>query len=320
METGDLRTAIYEHLPSLDEILEIEKLPVHERIFRAAYLFVELAVEAPEPTKQEMIASALFRESIVTIVSDWYWEKYGELCRNQHGKELSGILSEYAQPLLIRFPQTLSRIEVEGETVWLSFPDSLRAEESIGKMTGGLLDVAMISPAVAKAVQEEAALIVGFSRSINLNLMSKGSLDDETFSLAQTIWPHFEKAVRDLLTLTREGAAIGCWELHLAIEKSYKVLIRSKQPGNPPFGHDLNTLHETALGLGAIVDTSLMERLPKDKTAIRYRYAEILLDTASAICHYNAALELVDQITRGLPRETNLNNASLLIKMAPWAK
>ena len=63
METGDLRTAIYEHLPGLDEILEIEDCRYHERIFRAAYLFVELAVEAPEPTKQKMIASALFREA-----------------------------------------------------------------------------------------------------------------------------------------------------------------------------------------------------------------------------------------------------------------
>ncbi|MEP2777267.1 MAG: hypothetical protein ABJQ29_14520 [Luteolibacter sp.] len=319
MKNGDLCTAIYEHLPGIDKILESEKLPIHQRIFGAAYLFVELAVDAPEPTKREMIGSPMFRETIVPIVSDWYWMEYGSLCRNQCEKELSGILSEHAQPLLIRFPQTLSRVETEGETAWLTFPDTLREEESIGEMTGDLLDVARMPSAVAKAVQSEAAMVVGHSRSINLNLMSKGSLDNETFSLAQTIWPHFEKAIRDLLALSQEGAAAACWDLHLAVEKSYKVLIRSKA-GNPPHSHNLISLHQASIDCGAMIDVALMKRLPDEKSAIQFRYAEKLITPAEAICHYKTALTLVNQITSELPHTVRLNNTSLLIKVAPWAK
>lgn len=320
MPPGDLRTAIYEHLPGLDEILETEKLPVHQRTFRAAYLFVDLAVEAPEVEKRELLGSVTYRESIVPIVSDWYWAKYGPLCRDQRGRELSGILSVYAQPLLIRIPQTLSRVEVEGETLWLTLPDSLREDESIRKMTGGFIDWAALPPATSEAVQAEAAFVVGTSRSINLNLMTKQGLDEETFSMGQTIWPHFEKAVRDVLLQTSEGAAAACWDLHLAVEKAFKVLIRSKQPGAAPFGHDLKALHKEAAHCGAMIDSALVKRLPKEKMAIQYRYAEARVDTATAISHYKTALELVDQISRGIPRKMKLNNASFLIKMAPWAK
>lgn len=320
MQTDDLRKAIYEHLPGLDEILDSEKLPVHERTFRAAHLFVDLAVEAPEAVKQELLGSITFREGILPIVSDWYWAKYGSLCRDQRSRELSGILSAYAQPLLIQIPQTLSRVEVEGETLWLTLPDSLREDESIRKLTGGLINLAALPPAASKAVQAEAALVVGISRSINLNLMSKEGLDEETFSLGQTIWPHFEKAVRDLLLLTSEGAAAACWDLHLAVEKAFKVLIRSKQPGAAPFGHDLNALQKQALRCGAVIDSALVKRLPKEKMAIQFRYAEALVSTATAIDHYKTALELVDQITREIPRKLKLNNTSFLIKMAPWAK
>ena len=320
IRVNDLRKAVYEHLPGLDEILESEKLPLHKRTFRAARLFVDLAVEAPEAVKLELLESATYREGIVPIVNDWYWAKYGQLCRDQRGRELSGILSTYAQPLLIRFPQTLSRVEIEGETSRLTLPDSLCEEESISEMTGDLIDLAALPPAAAKAVQAEAASVVGFSRSISLNLMSKEGLDEETFSLAQTIWPHFEKAILDILRLTPEGAAVGCWDLHLAVEKAFKVLIRSKQPGAAPFGHDLNALHKKAAGCGAVIDVSLMQRLPKWKTASQFRYAEMPVETATAIEHYKTALELVDQITREIPRKMKLNNASFLVKMAPWAK
>ncbi|MES2437478.1 MAG: hypothetical protein V4584_00335 [Verrucomicrobiota bacterium] len=150
--------------------------------------------------------------------------------------------------------------------------------------------------------------------------MSKEGLDEETSSMGQTIWPHFEKAVRDLLLLTSEGAAAACWDLHLAVEKAFKVLIRCKQPGAAPFGHDLNALHTQAVRSGAVIDSAWVKRLPKEKIAIQFRYAERLVDTATAIGHYKTALELVDQISREIPRKMRLNNASFLIKMAPWAK
>ncbi|MES2437477.1 MAG: hypothetical protein V4584_00330 [Verrucomicrobiota bacterium] len=113
--------------------------------------------------KQELLESSTFREDIVPIVSDWYWAKYGSLCRDQRRRELSGILSAYAQPLLIRIPQTLSRVEVEGETLWLTLPDSLREDESIRKMTAGLIDLGALPAAASKAVQAEAAFVVGIS-------------------------------------------------------------------------------------------------------------------------------------------------------------
>ena len=320
MKAENLRETIYEHLPGLNEILENEKVPIHQRTFRAAYLFVELAVVAPDKERRELIGSEVFRETIVPIVSDWYWEKYGNLCRDQRDRDLSGILASYAQPLLIKFPQTLSRIEIEGESAWLSFPDSLRDEESINDMAGNVLDLTRLEPASATALKVEASAVVGFSRSINLNLMSKDGLDGEAFSLAQTIWPHFEKAIRDILTLTPEGAAAACWDLHLAVEKSYKVLIRSKKSGATPFGHDLKELHKGAVACGFSIDGTLMKRLPKDKKAISLRYAETLVDTSTAVGHYKTALELVDQITRELPRKMKFNNGSFLIKMAPWAK
>ncbi len=49
MQTDDLRKAIYEHLPGLDEILDSEKLPVHERTFRAAHFLSISPSRHPKP-------------------------------------------------------------------------------------------------------------------------------------------------------------------------------------------------------------------------------------------------------------------------------
>lgn len=66
-----------------------------------------------------------------------------------------------------------------------------------------------------------------------------------------------------------------------------------------------------------MIDPVLVERLPSEKTAIRFHYAEARIDTATAVGHYKTASELVDQISREIPRNMKLNNALVLIKWAP---
>jgi len=120
---------------------------------------------------------------------------------------LLGIFNSYAQPLLIKIPQTISRVETEGETAWLSFPDALQDEESLEEMLGKVLQLENLQTSKAEKLRSEATEVVGLSRSICLNLMVRSGLDREANIMAQTIWSHVEKASRSGQRIPMDSSA-----------------------------------------------------------------------------------------------------------------
>jgi hypothetical protein len=315
-----LKDAINEHMPFIDELLGESNIPVFKRFIQAASIFVDVAiVDSSFETKEELFKSKAYFEGILPLVNDWYWEKYGQLAKNPKDNVYSGILSSYAQPILIKIPATTSRIEVKGESSWLTFPDCLQSTEILHGMLEPAINLKKLTDNERAKFNEEANQVVSLTRSINLNVMSATDLDSETRSMAVGIWSHFEKAVSDILSFQHEIASIGCWELHLAIEKSFKIFLKQKS-GKKHTGHDLMTLSNKSKKYVPDIDVSLISELPSDKEAINLRYAEIIRTTHDAVKYYKNTLLLVDFLTSNLDRNYRFNNASFLIKMAPWAK
>ena len=320
MSKYGLKEAIDEHMPFIDEHLQKLNVPIFDRFMRAAYLFVDVAIiDSSYESKEELLKSTAFIEGLIPLVNDWYWDRYGELAKNPTNRIYSGLITPYGHPVLVKIPATTSRVEVPNETAWLTFPDCLSKNESIGDMAQTKIDLDKLPPEEMDRLSTEFSEIVSMTRKINLNLGSVGGIDKEAASMADGIWGHIEKSIVDILSFQEPQASIGCWELHLAIEKTLKVYLKQIY-GSWVFGHDLNKLSNKINNHDASLDFSVIQLLPSDKDAINLRYSELVKNVSEAVDYYKKALRLIEKVTSKYERKYSINNASFLLKMAPWAK
>jgi len=320
MNEYGLKEAIDEHMPSIDEHLQELNVPIFDRFMRAAYLFVDVAiVDSSFESKKDLLKSKAFIEGLIPLVNDWYWDKYGELAENPNNKVYSGIITPYGHPVAVKIPATTSRVEIPNETAWLTFPDSLTENEFIGDMAQTKIDLDRFPTEEMNRLSIEFNEVVSMTRKINLNIGSASGFDQKATNMAQGIWGHIEKSVFDILSFRDSQASISCWELHLAIEKTLKVYLK-QICGSWVFGHDLNELGNKIKDNDASIDFSVIQSLPSDKDAIKLRYAELVTNGSDAVDYYKKALCLIEKITSKFERKYSINNASFLIKIAPWAK
>jgi hypothetical protein len=320
MSEYGLKEAIDEHMPFIDEHLQKLNVPIFDRFMRAAYFFVDFAIiDSNYESKEELLKSAAFIEGIIPLVNDWYWDKFGELAKSPVNRTYSGIITPYGHPVLVKIPATTSRVEVPNETAWLTFPDCLTENESIGDMAQTKIDLDKLHGEEVDRLSTEFSEVVSMTRKINLNVGSAGGIDTEAANMADGIWGHIEKSIVDILSFQDIQASIGCWELHLAIEKTLKVYLK-QICGSWVFGHDLNKLSSKINNHDANLDFSVIQSLPSDKDAIKLRYAELVKNVSEAVDYYKKALRLIEKVTSKYERKYSINNASFLLKMAPWAK
>ena len=180
-------------------------------------------------------------------------------------------------------------------------------------------ELADVVPDQAPVVKEQIAEIIAYSRSINIDINTSSELDQSARNMSMGIWGHFEKGLSDILANKPELSAVACWEFHLAIEKSLKVLIHSKT-GQGKHGHCLDDLIGWLKQYGCELDSSELMRLPSDRDAIKLRYAEMMKQPIEAFSYYLIALKFVANVCTKLDHEYGFKNSSFTLQMAPWAR
>lgn len=314
----ELKAYINGIMPDIDEAFNTQNIPIHDRYMKAAILFVEHFIESSSfETNDELMRDKAFFEGVVPLFMQWFHEKYGELARPPQQRSAKGIITSYAQPIKISIPLTTSEATNNG-TSWIRFPDKIDKNESIESFFDKKVPLNILNENQYSTLKEEVSGLVSIIRAINLNLMAAENLDVETTSMMGGIWSHFEKAVDDIISFRSERVSVGCWELHLAIEKSFKVLIKQKT-NKKEIGHNLISLHKKAKSFCPELDLTLLESLPTDKDAIKLRYAEQSRNIQDALVFYKNALQIVLCLTNKLARKYSLNNAGFEIKKSPWA-
>lgn len=314
----ELKAYIDEIMPDIDEKFTTLNIPIHDRFMRAAIFFVENYLEShPFESSSELIEHEAFSRDIVPLFMQWFHEKYGELVKPPHKSSATGIVTSYAQPLKIDIPLTTSEPTNKG-TAWLRFPDKVDDAESIEDFFDKKVPLNILNENQYSRLNDEVSELVSTIRTININLMTVEGLDAETTSMMGGIWSHFEKAVDDIISFRPERISVGCWELHLAMEKSFKVLIKQKT-SKREFGHNLISLYEKVKPFCPEIDVSLLESLPTDKDAIKLRYAEQSRDLQDVLVFYKKALKIVLVLTNNLDRKYRLNNAGFELRQATWA-
>jgi HEPN domain-containing protein len=317
--SNELIDHINEHMPYIDEMLAKQNVPVHERFYVAGKFFVETAVldSATNPSS-ELLKSDVYRKKILPLFSDWYLEKYGDLAKGYNKNFYLGIALANGQPIALQIAATTSEVVEKGKLSKMTFPDHLQSSENFEDLILPTFSVAKMEEALVKDLREQIEKVVALTRTINLDLNMASNLSEPAFNMAQGIWAHFEKAMSDILTLKNELASIACWEIHLAIEKSLKVLIHSKT-GNSMDGHNLHDLINFLNEYESEIDSSTLSILPSEQDAIKQRYSEMIKQPIQAYSYYLVALEFVADIASRLEHKMGIKNGTLTIKMEPWA-
>lgn len=318
--SNEIKDYINQHMPYIDEILAEQNIPIHKRFFGAGKLFVDIAIkESSFKSNDELLKSEEYREYILPLFNDWYHEKYGDLAKGLGNDVYSGIVLAYGQPVKLSIPATISQVVEEGKLAKMTFPDHLQKSEAIEELIQLKFDLGKMKEDSAKELKDQIANVVALTRSINLDVNMASNMSQPASNMAQGIWSHFEKGISDILTLKSELASIACWEFHLAIEKSIKVLIHSKSDKSI-HGHNLNDLIIYLNKYESGVNSSVLSGLPSDKDAIKLRYSEMIKSPIDAFNYYLIALEFVGDMVSRLEHKIGIKNASITLKMAPWAR
>lgn len=317
---NELKDHINEYMPHIDKVLAEQNIPIGKRFFIAGKLFVETAIQDSSfQSNEELLESEAYHECILPLFYDWYYEKYGDLVNLVVKNMYSGLALAYGQPVKLNIPATTNEVVEEGILAKMTFPDHLQDSENLDDLIEPKFQFSNMEEGAASEFRSQIEEVVALTRSINLDVNLASNITRPASDMAHGIWSHFEKGISDILSLKNEQASIACWEFHLAIEKSIKVLIYLKS-GSSKHGHNLNDLITYLKKFENDVDSSDLAGLPSDKDAIKLRYAEMIKTPIDAFEYYLIALRFVGDIVSRLEHEISIKNASFTLKAAPWAK
>jgi HEPN domain-containing protein len=169
------------------------------------------------------------------------------------------------------------------------------------------------------AVKVDLIGVANSIRTLRVNLMTATKEAEGMHKLADGIPSHIYKSANDILRMSAASISSSVWELHLAMEKSLKILVRQKG-GNPGNTHNLTNLLGKANSLKEVsIDPCLLRDLPSHHDAISHRYGEAPEMTIDrALANYRLSLTVVTEVTAALSRKFFMKNARFLIKLPPW--
>ncbi|QRX80909.1 hypothetical protein [Glaciimonas sp. PAMC28666] len=304
-------------LELFDSNFAMNNLPLNKRPLQSAIWFVKDGIEKlPFNDSKENFLEKEWFTALVIVIREWYQERYGTAHFEVVRETFSGIVLMYRTPIKIEVPVAVTKVHVEGETCWITFPDSIHESENLKSFFPTCPNFDALPKGERIKIEKRVDLIVSRTRSINLALQAAADLPDEAEKMAAGVWWHIEKAVADILSLDTAVAAVGCWELHLAVEKSFKVFLRQNESESR--GHNLIKLSTASGKFGLNVTKSVLAKLPEEHRAIKLRYGEADIEIFEAVENYEAALQLVYEITGKLKRTYSINNAAFLLKKPPW--
>jgi HEPN domain-containing protein len=306
-------------LPVFDEILAKSHTPLSSRPLAATMDCISYCiVDIKGDTKEDAWKKPWFKDFYQRI-SEWYSKRYGDAMKMDVSSPVQGIVLIYNTPFKVNVPLVVPQEIVPPMTRWFCWPNEVLEQEDIFGWVENPPNIQLMSTDDRISLENDLRFVATAIRSIRINLMTATKDEKSTNKLAASILSHIEKGAVDMLTLSGSGISSSVWELHMAIEKSLKFLIRQK--GHIPSNtHNLIDLIQVSNGLdGVCLDVTLVQDLPSHHEAIRHRYGEAPeLAIRDAIENYNHVLTCLKKFSAALSRKIFMNNTRILIRVPPW--
>ena len=298
-----------------DSHLAAEGVAIPDRVLRTAQMIVHYAIiEVSNDTKEDYLGKAWFTP-IYKAVEKWYDNQYGAAIKKSSKDTFSACVMFRGHIFEMSVRRTLNKVEVEGESAWITFPIDVHDSENV-------LDWVVDPPNIDILGDEEKEKFLGDVevigcgvRRVSNNLMTINRPDDVASIQADTI-PIFLAQSASLLIEghSRKSLGLACWAAHQAVEHTLKLLIRQKTNDNPKT-HVLKELKKEVVRLGInITDDGFVRKLP-GKTITAIRAGEMPgIGLTEAYDIYRHGLYYTEKLTASLDRRITMNNASLLLK------
>lgn len=312
----DLSDFIEYQLPIFDEILAKAHTPLYQRPLAATIDFVTYCIVEIKGDSKENVPGKPWFKSLYGQVAEWYSQRYGDAMKPDTNDSALGVVLIYDTPFKIEIPLSVAGKRESPTKRWFCWPNEVLEQENVFDWVANPPNFKKMSAEELSSVETDLRTVATSIRTLRINLMTATK---EAEGLASSIPSHIEKSANDILSLSGAGISSSVWELHLAMEKSLKLLIRQKGD-NPPNIHDLIELCNKANHLdGVSIDIVALRNLPSHHDAIRHRYGEAdELTVDRAVLNYNSSLTIVREITAALSREFVMENAAFLIQVPPW--
>jgi HEPN domain-containing protein len=310
---NNFKDILNKSLPVIDKYLSSQNEPLSLRPLKATILFIEhFIVEIEGEDKNEFIDSLWFT-ALSNYTNDWYSNRYGKAIEVDN-IELKGIVFVYEHPFELSFPYTLTIDEGNKDTLSLVFLHKFRPEENWMDYFVAGPNIEGLDTISTNNLKQTVIDNIESSRYIfhNFSLIKKGL--NETTKISESIQNHISTAVHKIAISSAQEFNLAVWELHLAIEKSLKVILMQIK-GCYPRSHDLIKLFNLTELTNQEDIYNLICLFPRHDKVMNLRYGGSGLITVHEIENiYSISLKVIYKISGLLKKELNMLGATAYIK------
>lgn len=316
----NLKEFLAYQLPIFDDILAESQKPLSERPLAAAFYFVDYCVVETEGDAKENFLEKEWFKSVYKLIKQWYDERYGVAQKTIKESIALGVFLIYKTPFELNIPLSIAQEWKGYDKRWFCIPISVQDNENVFDWIKKKPNIETMSGSDLENLKNIITDIATNNRTIHVNLMT-ASLEPVQYKISSTIPAHLDKAVRDILSLDRGRISTSYWEIHLAIEKTLKLIILQNKRDHQN-KHNLDKLCRIANNIkGMALDCDKLAKFPSDNEAIQQRYGEGSSFTIqAAVENYIAACDVIASLTSAFKRKFIMKNARFLIAIPPWEK
>jgi HEPN domain-containing protein len=281
-------------------------------------MFVRNSIVSVNGKPPDCYITEVWFKHIIGPIRKWYDDKYGVTATRRKKMVSNGIVLFNGAFYKLEIP--LRRLVPKGELTDLIFPKEVLSFEKELFFANNPPNLLEESPE-RKSFEQLIRVVVNLTRSISNNIVTAQFKRELCHELLQGIEAHIEKAVADILSNENGRFLSSYWELHLAIEKSIKIIIAQANK-EFPLTHELqklwSILNEIKPGL---VSQEQINKFPGEKEVISYRYGKgPNLKKTDVYSNYMEALGLLDILTYQFARRVRFQNTVFVLKKLPWQK
>lgn len=301
----------------IDDILMAKEIDIYERPLIAADCFMKHCVISVNGKSPGNYMSEHWFKTIINPVTKWYRRKYGPMMAARQIKVFRGTVMYRSVFYELKIP--LRVIVPKGELRDYIFPkEILPFEKEFEFLTNPpcLID----GDQDAEELRNSIRNVINFTRAISNNIDTAQFRDDRCRELSDGIQTHVQRAVADILSGGNSGYLNSYWELHLAIEKSMKVLI-GQFNGRLLKTHNLADLRKAIDEKKPGLICEALDKLPGHKQVINFRYGRgPLKKKTDVFANYLRVLALIENLSEHFERKIIFNNAVFVLKTLEWQK
>lgn len=296
-----------EILNDIDLMLAEEGVPIQRRVFKAAMRFVRYTILEYRDKTCKPYYGAVWFKALFNLINQWYHERYGDLKRfklTYSAVSAIGVVLIHDTPFEINIPFSISKKLDDGD-IETCFLNSIKDNEDVLKWIKDKPNLEFINKDEIDRLEEDLKHIGLAYRKINRALTS-AVLEKKDKKDCFTILKYLQTAAHYIMN---QETSQSYWEVHMAIEKAVKLILKQNNRGCPPT-HDLEKLRKLATNIkGVNLENEIFSMFPSDKEAINQRYGDgKAYSMQEAVSNYISACSVISILTGKLKKNEKFHS------------